>query len=976
VAAGHYAQKRWELAAEAFQTFVEQYPEHPKANQGVFFLAEALLQAGRLEEAATHFHGYLRREPEGPFARPASFRAGEAPYLAGKSDSAKPQLERFLAAYPGDKLNGYVLPYLGDIALSQGDAATAEKSFRQALSEFPQGPMQDECRLGLARSLERQKRTDEAERFYTALAAKTGSRLADDAQFYLGAMQYASGRLEEAVRTFEPFDSTLAESPCRPTAQLGRAWALLKLGRLAEGASILETVASDPKVGPQARYWLGLAQKAQEEWPAAAQTLLEAAADYPSHDLVPAMRFHAGDALMRAGEMKAAAEQFDQVITSAPSDSQWIDNAMLGQLQVALRTQDYAALDRQAAQFARRFPEGELSDDVRRILAQSLLERKQYQRAVETLEPPVAAAKEAHQGLQERYLLALAYEGLERHQDALDALMPVVDTGKDRLRADAQMAQASLLIKLGRFREAIDPLEALLATHPTGDEEVRALGNLAICYAQTHEFDKAQELHAQLVEKHPNHRLIASTTEQLAEAAYNAGEAVWSNQWFSRLASQSASSEQEVKGWSGLAWSQYRAGQLEEAAATFNKLLDQAPDSPLAPEAALTRGRILQQLGHLDAALAMYDRVIDRHAKSDEFPQALWAAALLRDSLAQDQEAVALYERLAAAYPQFPEIDAVLYNWAWTLDDLDRKDKSCALFDRLCQEHPQSGYRADATYRLAQRAFQAQDYDRAGQLVADVLAGKTSPEIEQNALYLQGQIAAAGEKWDEACQSFETLLKGRPDEPLRLMAEYGLAEAAFRQRDYPAAVQRFQRLARQTQDRDEPWLAVVPLRLAQALCHRKKWDEAYQIASTVEARFPGFPEQYEVDYVIGRCLSTRAEFERARQLYRSVISSPEGANTETAAKAQLMIAESYFHQHDYETALREYLALEILYDYPAWQAAAAYQAGKCHEMLGQWDKATEQYARLLEAYPDTDFKTEARVRMQAARQRAGAEPAS
>ena len=104
---------------------------------------------------------------------------------------------------------------------------------------------------------------------------------------------------------------------------------------------------------------------------------------------------------------------------------------------------------------------------------------------------------------------------------------------------------------------------------------------------------------------------------------------------------------------------------------------------------------------------------------------------------------------------------------------------------------------------------------------------------------------------------------------------------------------------------------------------------------------PNFEQQYEVDYLLGRCLANQADFEAARQAYNKVIRSAAGAKTETAAMAQWMIGETYFHQKNYEAALREYLRLEILYAYPEWQAAALLQAGKCHERLGEAKEAAE-----------------------------------
>src|SRR5271157_4374361 len=50
-AAGDYRAKRWKLAAEEFQAFLDKYPAHANANQCYFFQAEALLQLGRYEAA-------------------------------------------------------------------------------------------------------------------------------------------------------------------------------------------------------------------------------------------------------------------------------------------------------------------------------------------------------------------------------------------------------------------------------------------------------------------------------------------------------------------------------------------------------------------------------------------------------------------------------------------------------------------------------------------------------------------------------------------------------------------------------------------------------------------------------------------------------------------------------------------------------------------------------------------------------------
>lgn len=970
VAAGHYAQGRWKFAAEEFQTFLAKFSTDSRSAQSLFFLGEALTQLGRYEEAHRQFREYLRRTPAGQYARSALFRAGETAYLDGKLAEARPSLRQFLEKHPDDDSNAYVIPYLGEIAIEEKDLGAAERYFRQGLSRFPQGPLQDDCRFGLARALEKQDKNGEAERLYLALAGKPTSRLAADAQLRLGAVQYALGKFAEAAESFAAFEAKRGESPQAKTARLNHGWALLKLDRPADAAKLFEPIVSDPKLGLDARYGLGLARKAQKDWKAAAKILLEAAAAASGSATTPAIRFHAGDALLHAGDDAAARRQFEAVLQPPPADTEWVADAMLGIVQAALRQKDYEAVDRYAAEFSQRFSTSPLHGQIQRLVSRAWIERKEFQKAAERLEPLLRGGAAGEEAIEARFLLALAYEGLKRYDDALAALGPVLASGSGPLKSDAEFTRASILIAMKRFGEAIGPLEAFLSNRPSAETAVQARCNLAICLARTKQFDKAKTLFADLVERHPKDVLIVPTTEQLAEAAYEGGDTAWSNALFGRLAKQGPDPGKQLAGLAGLGWSQFKAGRLKEAAATFGQVLAKKPEAAVAAETALVRGQILEKLKQADGALAMYDLVLGQHPTSKEMPQAMLAAARLRHSMRQDEQAASLFERLSKEFPKFPEMDAVLYGWAWTLTDQNKGPQSSEVFERLCREFPQSPYWPDATLRLAQRAFSAKQYGRARELAGAALDRKPEPAIRESAMFLLGQVAAAEEKWQESRDAFEALAKEFPSGTLHLSTEYGAAEAMFRLGEFEAARGRFEQLARDARGRDKTIPPLALLRQAQALVQQKKWEEAYRIASAVEEKFPGFAEQYEVDYVLGRCLANRAEFDKARDAYRRVIRSPGGAKTLAAANAQLLIAETYFHQKNYDSALREYLKVELLYAFPAVQAAALVQAGKCYEALHEWKQAAEVYERVTKNYKDTAFATEAATLLQSARERA------
>ena len=140
-AKGLYARAQWDAAAEEFEDFLRQYPEHPEAAKAEFYLGEALVQQRRYGDARPRFKRYLEISPNGKHRKQAMFRLAECDYL-GNCSTAQQQLETFSEAFPDDRLNGLVLVYRGQIALRRGEPGQAEVLFRAnrlivSLTHFP-----------------------------------------------------------------------------------------------------------------------------------------------------------------------------------------------------------------------------------------------------------------------------------------------------------------------------------------------------------------------------------------------------------------------------------------------------------------------------------------------------------------------------------------------------------------------------------------------------------------------------------------------------------------------------------------------------------------------------------------------------------------------------------------------------------------------------------------------------------------------
>ena len=218
------------------------------------------------------------------------------------------------------------------------------------------------------------------------------------------------------------------------------------------------------------------------------------------------------------------------------------------------------------------------------------------------------------------------------------------------------------------------------------------------------------------------------------------------------------------------------------------------------------------------------------------------------------EDSAPLYQRLVADYPTLPDVDSALYSWGWSLRDLGHGADADKVFQLLYDNYPKSRYWADSAYRLAERASQQSEPEKADALLKQIVGVEASPAVLQHALYLQGQIAINVEKWSTAEPPLTRLVREFPDCSLHLAAEFWLAEIAYRSGDYVLASQRFEALAPKITDHTEAWSGIVALRRAQILAQRKRWTEARAMAESIAPEFPHFAQQYEADFLIGQLL--------------------------------------------------------------------------------------------------------------------------
>ncbi len=771
---GLFRERRYKLAAQEYERFLETAEPGPDANDARYGLATARLFEGEYARARKQFAEFFRQAPDHPNAPTALYRVGETAFMLGDLVAARQAFERFVTDYPGHKHLDTALPYLGDVCLRTGDLATARRAYEQSLAAFPEGRLADRARFGLGRAQVLQGNAAEALATFTALASSGGKEWADRAWYQIGQVEAGSKHYEKAIEAFATLEKVAPQSPLVPESRLSRADALVKLGRRDEAEPLLSALASDApqNLAAQAAFALGTARLESGDATAALANLDEAARRFAGTKMVPALLFRSAEAAAKLGRVDDARARFLRAAEIDPKDD-WADDALARAARLALDQHDRAAASELAETFAARYPTSPLLADVRLVAGRVSYELKRYKEAIATLSAALAENKPSPatvEGL--TYYLGLAYRADGQSAKASEVLDTLARSPAAKVAADALFMVGQGHVEAGRFAEAVPPLEKYLAAKPDGDVADFALAHLVQARLELNEPDPALKALNRLAEAFPKSKALPPSRVRVAEAALAAKQYDRAAEQFAKAAAESTDPSLIARSRLGLGWARLDGGKPAEAAEAFAAFLADAPDDPLAPEAALAQARALEAAQQIEPALAAYAKVKETYAKSNVAPLASLARARLLVEAKKPDEAAAVYAEFVGAHPAYkpddpaaPALDTILADWGWALVDADKSAEADKVFARLLETFPDSPHADDARFNLAESANQSKNLAEVVRLLKPLAAegSKASPRLIQSALYRLGRTQAELKDWPEAGKTLDRLIAEFPD---------------------------------------------------------------------------------------------------------------------------------------------------------------------------------------------------------------------
>ena len=989
-----YKQSRWELAADALGKFVQQHPKHDRVPFARLYRGLALVKVQKYADARDILRGFVRDYPKSENLPDAAYRVAECSYLLGDLKAAQTEFAEFLNDYPDHVLAEWALPYLGDAQLRLGDSQTAAATFERSLERYPTGRMADDSRFGLARASEAIGKTDRAAELYGQIASNAASPRAPQAQLKVATIYFDAQQYDKAAAAYEQLETQWPDSDLVPTARLNRGYALYRAGQFVPAAEQFAKLFDDKQHGTTARYWNGISNKGARDYASAATALRQSYDADPNGPLAQDSLHQLADSEMRRGNYADAQKLFLEVVEKWPR-SELADDALYLAAESAHLAGDRVAADRLLDQFEAQHADSPLRMHEQLLRARVLAtsdDPEQRRRASSLLESVIDKSELPRTRAMARLHLARLQESSGEHQKALATAGPLVEQvtneGASSEFVDVLVLQGESLLALKRYDDAAKALGKYIELLPEGPLAATAHARRAAALAAAGQMEAARADLATLTTRFAASPQTPAALQQVADAAYAAEDWATAYAVFSELATHSPEPPYHPIALSGMAWALHQQNDNEKAAELFSQVLSAYPREPrLAPEAAFMQGKALQAAGKLEGAAAAYSAAFELFApteparEGDEdagpsyyaFRGGLQAARAL--SLAgKVDEADAAYEKLLTRFPKPRGLDKVLDEWALINYEAQRFARSDEIFRRLVEQAPQSELVDNARLSLAESDLLADRFAEAKKAFAALKNDPKSEDLVREVALHQLVVIAVREKaWPEVSTTASELLERYPASDHARVARLHLAEANLHLGELDKARTALEELhaARDVPEVGQAdWFPRVWVLLSEVYWRLKEYDHVTVLVEEFRGARPDSPVLYQAYEVLGRSYKQQAKFDRAREAFTIAINHPSGNGTETAAKSQLMIAETCFLQQDYKQALPEYLKVYSLYQFPEWQAPALFQAAVCDEHLDQWASAVQSYETLIKEFPKSEHAAKAQDRLEAARKRA------
>lgn len=470
--------------------------------------------------------------------------------------------------------------------------------------------------------------------------------------FYMAESLFRNKKFSDAEKSYQEIFAASPSVEITDKSTYSLAWCKIKIGKAQEAVALFERLAGNPNCLTRAEAVKNLVEllmnlhkyKEAIPWMAKASQIL-------SGDEAVDMEYLRGLALSRLGEFADSLTAFKTFIKAHPKhpraeeahyQSSLVKIALgkfrdaLNDLSPLLRRETTPEIREKAI-----YRTGECYFNLGNLSSA----KDSFERLIHEYPQGVSRADALYQ------LGEIEYQS-GRHSSALEAFTAIGKTGSD-LASQAVFRSGEVLMKAGRFVDAVAAFEEYIARFPNGKLTDDAHFKIGLCDIELKETGKALAAFSQLRESKGYFRQEARF--QIGEISRNLGNYPLAIQQFKAIVDEEPRNPLVSRVRRAIGICLYKMKDYPGAVATFKAILKDYPSSDIAvPETRLWYGRTLIADGKIDDGILEVLKVPVLHPKSSYVAEAYVEAAKAYETLGKTARSRQMWKEVLKVQPSGP----------------------------------------------------------------------------------------------------------------------------------------------------------------------------------------------------------------------------------------------------------------------------------------------------------------------------------
>ena len=920
IAAGTGKTADFEAAAIAYGRVAERYPKSPFVLQALYYQAESLFSADKLELAIGVYNKALGMKPPATLEPDLLYGLGTAQEQIEKHADAASTYQRFLKAYSKQPEATEVTLRLGLCLFRQDKFVESQPLFAQAagVKGFPQA---DLALLQQGHALRQQAKLAEAATVFEALPGRFAK------SSYIGESLLAAGKCRFGLNDFSRAQQNLARVVALPKAVeaaeasswLGRT--LIKLKKPADAVALYDkaivTFAKSPRLAELVYFRSEALYALPDKRADAAAGFQSFVTRYAMHDLVPSAMYMSALAHLQVDKPVESLAAADAFLGDAKLAKHELRPEVLfvgGQAHLLGDKPEWAKAEARFRDLVTGYPKHQHAPAASVRVGFCLYRAEKFDPAVAHLSAAIPSLQDPNLKAEAGLLLGRSHQSAKRSTEAIAAFRAAQSVAPKWERADEVLYLLGAALKDdGKLDMAVVELNKLKGQFPKSVFRDRALYDLGDIARVQEKPDPALALFRQVLAEYPK-------SEVAPLAGYGVGAAL------------------------------YEKGDFKMAEVALGQLVTRNPGHSILGQGHRLRGSCLRELKDFAAAVTEFQAYLASKPvpAAEQAADARFELALCQVGLGQHKPAIVTMNEVLKNQPKFPQKDNLLYELAFAYEATDQTPMALATYRRLVGDVPTSTLVPECWFRIGQSleksndAKQLPDAEKAYQSGLKVVK---KPAVRQSLLYQLGWVQYRQERYPEAVAQLEVLLKEFPEGNQRGEALLLAGECQYLQQKWKEAAVHYEKVVA---DKEAKERARALYRAGTCHLNLKQWPLAQQRFEALVSEFAKYPQLPAARYGIGLSLQKQNQLDRALPVFEKVTRE---TNTEVAAKARFMVGEIAFSRKQFKVAYENFLVAAFKYPYEEWQAKGYLEAGRCFKELKQDDKARELLETVVKKFP-------------------------